>query len=125
MNEDDAWEFRVEQFTYQTAKGDEIVTGRVQFKDGIVQVDSTAIVSPEAIVGNSMTAEAKRWLIVQLQDGPRLVRELIEEGERSGFSPAVLSNAKRQLGIRGDKEGYQGAWRWFLPDRYLPKNKEA
>jgi len=124
MDEEEAWVFRIHGFEYTTADGKRIETGKAEFEDETAHgVDAAGIVSPEAIVGTSMTAEAKRWLIIELQNGPVLARELYDRGELAGFSSAVLASAKRQLGIRHDKEGYQGASRWFLPDKYLPKER--
>jgi len=56
------------------------------------------------------------WLLAFLSSGPKLNAEVIEEGAEAGFSKDQLRRARERLGVRSEKNGYQGKWCWILPE---------
>lgn len=64
----------------------------------------------------SSSAEATEFLRERLEDGvPRTVKDLEDEAEGVGISKRTLERARRKLGVRAKKDGYQGAWILKLP----------
>jgi putative DNA primase/helicase len=58
--------------------------------------------------------EAADFLLAELADGPRPVKELKAEAKNAGITEITLQRAKSKLGIKASKTGYQGAWTWSL-----------
>jgi len=65
-------------------------------------------------------AEAcRRWMKRELEDGPKLVKDLQAEAERRGWSIHTLRGAKRDLGVVSVKEkGHHTPWSWHAPDEW-------
>jgi AAA domain len=64
----------------------------------------------------SALSEAKDFLREELKDG-RLAAEQVEKGARGArISVRTLRRAKRDLGIRSEKES-DGSWSWVLPEK--------
>lgn len=59
---------------------------------------------------------AKDFIVEQLADGPLLVKELFKVAKEYGYSEKTIRRAGSDLGVEKTKSGYQGAWRWSLPD---------
>jgi hypothetical protein len=67
-------------------------------------------------------AQARAYLLAALENGPRLVRELWDEGQKQGLSARTLQRAKQDLSIRRERvirEGRQENW-WLLPGQLVP-----
>jgi hypothetical protein len=70
----------------------------------------------------SALEEACQFLETALQDGPRLVRDVLREAREIGVSERTLKRARSRLGVQTDKRGRssgkdgegQPAWRIFL-----------
>lgn len=60
--------------------------------------------------------ECEEWLKEKLAFGPRKATEIFEMGEQYGFSEPTIKRAKKNLGIKSEKRGFQGESYWELPD---------
>jgi putative DNA primase/helicase len=59
--------------------------------------------------------KAATFLRMALQDGPRMVAEVIAEGKAHGFNERVLRRALRKLGGSSEKPSFKTGWIWELP----------
>lgn len=59
---------------------------------------------------------AKDFIIEQLADAPVPVKELFKVAKEYGYSEKTIRRAGSDLRVEKRKSGYQGAWRWSLPD---------
>lgn len=60
--------------------------------------------------------ESDRWLLEKLKGGPILASEIESAAEDAGVSYGYLQRAKKRLGVKSEKTGFDKAtWRWFLP----------
>jgi hypothetical protein len=67
---------------------------------------------------SSKLAEAIRFLVAALMNGPRLVREVEAAAENHGIRPKTLRSGREKLKVETDKEKkFDGDWIWRLPDR--------
>ena len=53
----------------------------------------------------------------RLRSGPVKADDLVEEAKQEGISFATLRRAKKELGIKSRKGGFDGEWIWELPPR--------
>ena len=60
--------------------------------------------------------EAKKFLTDILANGPMLQSEIQDAAEDNGIAKRTLERAKRELGIKAEKDGTAGRWSWRLPD---------
>jgi hypothetical protein len=63
------------------------------------------------------TELAERFLVAQLDAGPKLQTHLMELGAMVGLSQAALRRAKKSLGIRSFRD--EGRWWWELPYQHV------
>ena len=80
---------------------------------GPTNITSDRILAPEAEA--SALGDARSYLLEVLQDGPKPVKEIMEEARAMGISAATLRRAREALNIKPDKTGFQKAWVWELP----------
>jgi len=59
---------------------------------------------------------AKEWLHHILSKGPIGAIEIKEMIENTKFSQRTIERAKKELGIKSKKSGYDGIWLWELPE---------
>jgi hypothetical protein len=59
----------------------------------------------------SDTASAVDFLRGELENGPRLQKELVKAGE---FTERTLQRAAKKVGVKREREGERGAWLWRL-----------
>ncbi len=59
--------------------------------------------------------EAKAFLYELLADGPVLASEGAEKAKAAGINEKTLSRARVRLGVKAEKDGFQGPWTWRLP----------
>jgi hypothetical protein len=71
----------------------------------------SAPIDPEE---RSALDEAKEYLYDALKDAPRWSKAVKEEASEVGISEITLKRAKRELGVRSEKEA-DGSWTWRLP----------
>ncbi len=85
--------------------------GRVEWGE---EVETTA----EEVVARSpggtrgRVADAEAWLRSALALSPRASRELEAEARAAGLSRATLNRAAKRLGVRRERDGLTGTWRW-------------
>jgi hypothetical protein len=60
-------------------------------------------------------AGAVAFLDEELQEGPRLVKELIERAKQSDISEQTLKRARQALGVESTKLDFDRGWSWSLP----------
>jgi len=79
-------------------------------------VDITANEAMAAAGGHTAKREARGFLLERLRSGPVKADDLIEEAKQGeGISEITLRRAKKELGIKSRKDGFDGAWMWELP----------
>lgn len=71
------------------------------------------ILAPE--VEDGAMSEARRFLRELLSEGAKAAGEVEEEAKAAGISSATLRRAKKALGVKVAKQGFQGAYHWSLP----------
>ena len=69
----------------------------------------------EAVRGGSVEA-AKKALILALSNGPRPEKELMTALRDQGLSEKTIRRAKKALGVKDKKQGYQGISVWYLDE---------
>lgn len=59
--------------------------------------------------------EATHVLREELKDGPQPVEQLKRLADQLGISFKTFRRAKDRMGVRAEKSGYDGGWKWRLP----------
>jgi hypothetical protein len=62
---------------------------------------------------------------VQLATGPKLAAELERAAKTQGISRETLVRARKELGIKSDKAGYDEGRIWHYPDQPNPHGQPA
>jgi AAA domain len=65
------------------------------------------------------------WLRDRLKDGGENAGVLEEEADSLGYGKGQLRTAQRRLGIKPQKLGMKGGWRWELPNRVSAQPAEG
>jgi putative DNA primase/helicase len=79
-----------------------------------VTADQAIAAASQALRDGGAMEEAKDFLRDLLANGP-VDAKVGEEGSRaSGISERTLKRARKELGVKSEKDGYQGAWTWKL-----------
>jgi putative DNA primase/helicase len=85
---------------------------------GLEHVEISAVQAMEAEntggAARNPRDEAKELLKRLLANGPMLQKDIQEAAEADDISLITLKRAKKDLGVKSDKNG-MGGWRWFLP----------
>jgi putative DNA primase/helicase len=85
---------------------------------GLEHVEISAVQAMEAESTGSAARNpreaAKELLKRLLANGPMLQKDIQEAAEADDISPITLKRAKKDLGVKSDKNG-MGGWLWFLP----------
>lgn len=106
--------FLIHGFKYDSPRGT-IETARIEYEAPVL-VDVEDAISPQGQPAISMTARARSFLREQLQYGRKGARELHNAAEEQGIKKDTLWDAKQDLGIIDEREGYQGKSFWRMPD---------
>lgn len=69
--------------------------------------------------------KAADWLLAFLAGGPRPSEEVIEEGKKEGHSRNAVWEAKKTLGVKAEKLGFDGGWAWVLPAEEADPSNQA
>lgn len=82
------------------------------------ETDHAAADLLDRATGHERTArdEAAEFLRVELSRGPRPVSELKDAAAGAGLSWRTVERAKTELGVESEKDGWDGPWRWTMPD---------
>jgi hypothetical protein len=94
------------------------------FEDGVAAITETGIspyrgidlLSEDPPKRGTKLLEAIGYLETELLTGPRLARELVVGAQTADISEQTLKRAKQQLRLESDKQGFEGAWMWRLPE---------
>ncbi|MFA4965514.1 MAG: AAA family ATPase [Thermoleophilia bacterium] len=83
-----------------------------------VTVDASAAFTSRAVdhEERSERDQAKDFIAGELADGPVPVTELFKRAKDYGFSDKTMRRSGSDLRVIKTKSGYQGAWRWSLPE---------
>jgi hypothetical protein len=96
-------------------RGD-IKTSRVEWDSRPVTVNANdALRASSSSPRRSKAEQAKELLNDVLGDGPMDASKIIEIARKQGISERTLREAKRTLGVKDIKAGFQGSSRWELP----------
>jgi AAA domain/Primase C terminal 2 (PriCT-2) len=103
----------------QDAQTRESITApHVIWAEGVVNISANEALAA-AKVGKSRDADQARvqaFLKEMLMDGKSVEEKVIKEyGDQQGFTDKQLKTAKAKLGIKSEKTGFDGGWKWFLP----------
>jgi hypothetical protein len=60
-------------------------------------------------------AEAIEFLRVELVEGKRSAKAVKQAAKDAGVSEKTLSRAAKRLGVKKEKDGFQGTWLWGIP----------
>jgi hypothetical protein len=88
----------------------EIVDGRVEWDPAPTTLTGAAVLAAESSGTNSEGAE--EWLKAYLADGPQPAKEIFKQGRECGFSAWALRQAKSELGVDVEKQGFDRDARW-------------
>jgi putative DNA primase/helicase len=91
-------------------------------------VEITANDAMQAAEGRTAKREAREFLRERLEAGPVNSDDIVEEAKQEGIAFATLRRAKKELGIKSRKDGFDGAWTWELPSqggRCTPKEEDG
>ena len=58
----------------------------------------------------------QEWLITYLSSGPKTAEDVFAAADEAGFSKDQIRRAREKLGVKSEKQGFQGAWKWTLPE---------
>ena len=92
----------------------------MKWEEGEVDISADAAVAAAiASSGGRKTdaqAEVRRFLIGMLAGSARVLqKQIMEEGQRLGFSEKQIRTAARKLRVSMEKPGFDDPWVWTLP----------
>jgi AAA domain len=65
--------------------------------------------------------EVKAFLRDELADGRKVAVAVVRKrAGAAGIAPRTLERAKSKLGVKSEKEGFEGSWAWALPEERHP-----
>jgi hypothetical protein len=70
----------------------------------------------EADDGGAAIEDAEAFLLELLRDGPVPTRAIEAAAKAHGHASRTVARAKKQLGIKAIKGGFEAGWSWQLPD---------
>ena len=83
--------------------------------EGEVNITADAAVAAATGKKPDVQIKVRKFLTETLQSkGPVAAEDIIEEGQRRGFSERQLRTAREKLGLELDKSGLDGGWTWEL-----------
>jgi putative DNA primase/helicase len=88
----------------------------ILWDDGPVDVnaDQAIAAASSAIKDGGARSDAKEFLRDLLANGPVDAKEGEEAARANGISRSTLERARKELGVKPTKAGYQGRWQWTL-----------
>jgi energy-coupling factor transporter ATP-binding protein EcfA2 len=103
-------------FAVQSATLDNgIETSRIEWERDAVNMTADDALNFDADQDKSgERAEARRFLLELLADGPVLATEAERQYQEAGLSPRTINRAKKDLGVVSEKRGKAG-WTWEIP----------
>jgi hypothetical protein len=108
--------YRVEDYHYTSTRGDLIETAKIGWEAGRRMQNPDDDSEEETVADRVGRIEAQEWLRDFLSQGPRQRAEIVKESHRDGISERSLRDARYRLGVKAEREGFQGGSMWQLPD---------
>jgi len=104
--------YRLEEVILETGKISKVVWG-----DEPVKITADEVLAyynrTEFQHGKESLTE---WLQEELADGPKKVKDVMEEAQRQGIGKKQLRNLRKGLGIESNKTSFKGGYEMSLPD---------
>lgn len=94
----------------------EIETSRVVWENEAVSMSADDAMAGDVNEQRSGTGKAVEWLREVLVDGPMAASEVERCARDHGISTKMLRRARESLGIKPQKQGFEGGWWWSIPD---------
>lgn len=66
--------------------------------------------------GDHEAPEVDTWLKDFLSGGPKTAKEVFAAGRDDGYSKDQLKLAKKRLGVKSEKDRFNGPWAWAMPE---------
>jgi len=104
--------YRLEEVILETGKISKVVWGDEPVK----------ITADEVLAYNNRTEfqhgkeSLTEWLQEELADGPKKVKDVMEEAQRQGIGKKQLRNLRKGMGIESNKTSFKGGYEMSLPD---------
>ena len=95
--------------------GEQAQTVKVNWEPGAVNMKADDVLEVESARERGERQEVAEWLTEALAKGPRGAVEVTREARAVGFSEMTLRRARRRLGVKTSKDGFEGGWIWSLP----------
>jgi putative DNA primase/helicase len=117
------WEYRLALTDVPGAEGVRVVVARWgehlegSAKELLASAEATG--DPEE---RGKLDDASDWLRELLKDGPVDSKQVRSDAKQAGIAQPTVERAKVRLGVKVSKAGYQGKWRWSLPEHSGPEN---
>ena len=88
----------------------------ILWDDGPVDVtaDQAIAAASGALKDGAPLNEAKEFLRELLADGPVSAKEGEEAAKANGITRRTLERARKELGVKAKKNGFEGGWTWAL-----------
>jgi RecA-family ATPase len=104
--------YRLEEVILETGKISKVVWG-----DEPVKITADEVLAyynrTEFQHGKESLTE---WLQEELADGPKKVKDVMEEAQRQGIGKKQLRNLRKGMGIESNKTSFKGGYEMSLPD---------
>jgi hypothetical protein len=96
-----------------------IVEDRLAFESNEVDIDANSLLVPGGVGIASSVDRAKKMLSGLLVNGPVPSEEIYQRAKEEHIPANALNRARKELGIRVQKEGFgeSGRWVWELPSK--------
>lgn len=107
--------FQIEGRSVEGDTGEPISTAAMRY------VGESTAGSHDLLKGHDDDARAERdeateFLIQELSNGSKFASEVTAGAKALGITPYALKAARNKLGIQSNKDGFQGPWKWGLPE---------
>ena len=116
---------RIEGATASSPVGP-IQTSRVMWECTPVTITADEAVQSDATKGKCTAVdEAKDWLREILAGRPLPAESVIDMAKGEGIAETTLRRARKKLGIKPAKDGFQGPWVWSLGSKKVKNAKDG
>ena len=96
-----------------------IIAPHILWDDAPVDVTASQAIAANAaaLKDGGAIGKAKEFLRELLADGPVDADEGEEAAKANSISSRTLDRARTDLGVKAEKDGFEGGWRWHLRGR--------
>ncbi len=94
----------------------DIIAPYIQWDDAPVDVTANQALAANAAAlrDGGALEEAREFLRELLANGPVAASDGVEGARAHGISTRTLERARRELGVKVEKSGFEGGWSWKL-----------